>query len=301
MNAGDKLSRNQLCPCGSGRKYKRCCGVERARKSVPGSETSHVPTTLAEPTFGIARNATSGAHADEMTAYHLDVLFAGVTVGSFDFKTLFTECMQTTRTIVPRWKVPLRAQRALNLARYYLRSLEVDGARVECGTLRGFSALMLCRVHKAMQADFTGAGLHIVDSFEGLSEPRSEDAVRSASGELTYPAGKGIMACPMEHVQGVLADFPDVSFHKGWIPEALKALPEAKWSFVHIDVDLYAPTLGCLEYFLPRLARGGIVVNDDYASPMFPGGGIAWDEHCRRHGLAYAALDTGQAVLVNGL
>ena len=25
--AGEKIGRNDLCPCGSGKKYKKCCGV----------------------------------------------------------------------------------------------------------------------------------------------------------------------------------------------------------------------------------------------------------------------------------
>jgi hypothetical protein len=109
------------------------------------------------------------------------------------------------------------------------------------------------------------------------------------------------MACTLAQVRAALADYPDIAFHKGWLPHVLRELPERRWAFVHVDVDLYEPTLGCLEYFVPRLAPGGIIVNDDHASPLFPGGGLAWDEYCKAHGLAYAALESGQAVLVQGL
>ena len=27
MRASIKIGRNELCPCGSGKKYKRCCGL----------------------------------------------------------------------------------------------------------------------------------------------------------------------------------------------------------------------------------------------------------------------------------
>ena len=30
-----KLGRNALCPCGSGRKVKRCCGSERTPPNAP--------------------------------------------------------------------------------------------------------------------------------------------------------------------------------------------------------------------------------------------------------------------------
>jgi len=46
---------------------------------------------------------------------------------------------------------------------------------------------------------------------------------------------------------------PGVRFERGFIPDVLSRLPETRWAFVHIDVDLNEPTLACLEYFYPRL------------------------------------------------
>ena len=65
-----------------------------------------------------------------------------------------------------------------------------------------------------------------------------------------------------------------------------------------IDVDLYEPTIGCLEYFVPRMVKGGCILNDDFASPMFPGGFTGWRDFCDRRGLPYAILDSGQSVLI---
>ena len=47
--------------------------------------------------------------------------------------------------------------------------------------------------------------------------------------------------------------------------------PEHKYSFVHIDVDLYEPTYESLKYFAPRMSCHGIIVCDDYGYSMFPG------------------------------
>ena len=49
-----------------------------------------------------------------------------------------------------------------------------------------------------------------------------------------------------------------------------------------IDVDLYEPTISCLEYFVPRMLKGGF---------------IGWRNFCDRRGLPYAILDSGQSVL----
>jgi hypothetical protein len=36
------------------------------------------------------------------------------------------------------------------------------------------------------------------------------------------------------------------------------------FSFVHLDVDLYQSTLSGLEWFYPRLNRGGVLISHDY-------------------------------------
>ena len=43
---------------------------------------------------------------------------------------------------------------------------------------------------------------------------------------------------------------------KGFFPETAKGV-ETNFAFVSLDVDLFAPTLAGLEYFYPRLERGG--------------------------------------------
>ena len=68
------------------------------------------------------------------------------------------------------------------------------------------------------------------------------------------------------------------AFHKGWIPDVFSDLPETEWSFVHIDVDLYEPTLAAFQYFFPRLSTGGIIICDDYSYSLFPGAKLAVDE-----------------------
>jgi hypothetical protein len=32
----DKVGRNETCPCGSGKKYKYCCGPRRGKPRIPG-------------------------------------------------------------------------------------------------------------------------------------------------------------------------------------------------------------------------------------------------------------------------
>ena len=76
----------------------------------------------------------------------------------------------------------------------------------------------------------------------------------------------------------VLKEFDFVEIYKGWIPEKFYLIKDKKFSFIHLDVDLYEPTLNSLKFFYPRLVNGGIIVCDDYNSKSFNGSKKAWDE-----------------------
>ena len=228
-------------------------------------------------------------------AFHEAALLDGLTVAGRPFQPLYRACLERSATGVPPWKHLRRAQRAYQLARYAEATARIPGNRVECGVLRGMSALLIASILRAVDPGFDGNGLYLVDSFEGLSAMHPADAV----AENRYSMKQGDFATPVEHVRGVMSMFPRCKVVKGWIPGALAALPECLWAFVHLDVDLYEPTLGALDYFLPRLAAGAVVVNDDYASPLFPGAGQAWDEYLCSRKLPFVVLDSGQAVYVN--
>lgn len=66
-------------------------------------------------------------------------------------------------------------------------------------------------------------------------------------------------------------------FHKGFFPESIPAaLNTETFAFVHLDADLYDPTLSGLRFFYPRVPGGGILVIHDYNA--WPGARRAVDE-----------------------
>jgi len=139
----------------------------------------------------------------------------------------------------------------------------------------------------------------MLDSFAGLSVPGEKDAIDWSSEEaehLSLNMRSGQYAFPLNLVQGnVHRLFPQVELHVGWIPQVFSAQPERAYRFVHIDVDLYQPTIDSLDYFFPRLSEGGIVITDDYS---WPGARKAFDEFSVRNALELHATDTGQAFFV---
>ena len=196
-----------------------------------------------------------------------------------------------------------RAETGLRLAQYFLKSLALEGCRAECGVYRGMSSLLLCRAAAAHDPAFRPDRYYMFDSFERFSPPGEFDLIpkRAADGsvrlEAPFPA-HARLDTSVAHVREVFREFPGAHIVQGYIPAVLAQAPETAWAFVHLDVDLYEPTLAGLEYFYPRLAAAGILVTDDYASEQYPGARRAWDEFCSARDVPFVAFASGQAVII---
>jgi len=195
--------------------------------------------------------------------------------------------------------VPLqRRERFHSLAQLFRQTLPLQGRVAECGCFRGLSSYVLCRVLKLADARFDGRGYRIFDSFQGLSEPRLEDAIDDSdpqADKLRQMTRRGQFTAPLEVVRESLRDFPGIEFFPGWIPEAFPDEPEARYRFVHVDVDVHQPTRDSLEYFYPRLVTGGILVCDDYG---WPGARKAIDDFSARTGARFITTPHLQAYCV---
>ena len=190
-----------------------------------------------------------------------------------------------------------RRERFYQLTRFLQRTQGVAGDVVECGTGRGLSSLLLCAYLRIESATFNGDGFHVFDSFEGLSEPLPEDAIPADhpdAVQLHLMMRPGHFSASRKYVQKVLAKYPEISFWQGWLPDSLQDQPERRYRFVHVDVDLYAPTLGVLQYFHPRLAPGGLIVSDDF---NWPGAAKAIAEFASALGVKPQINEYGQACI----
>ena len=245
--------------------------------------------------------ALRARHERAPLGLHTRILFGDLSVAGTSLLDLYDACMKETDTLVSPWKTFARIQGAANLAHYFVYSMNLSGARAECGVFQGFSALFACRAAALTRGRFSGENFHLIDSFEGFPEPQEKDFIPMRRGLQTVVApafSKGDAAVSFEQVRSVFRDFPGVCFHRGFIPQALSQLPETHWAFVHIDVDLHDPTLASLEYFYPRMVKDGVIVCDDYGSKLFPGARKAWETYCQAQGISFVTLETGQSVLI---
>jgi hypothetical protein len=125
----------------------------------------------------------------------------------------------------------------------------LPGELAEVGVYQGASAKLICSAKG-------NKPLHLFDTFEGLPKATAEDG--TVHREHQY-------ACSLESVQEYLREFENVHYYRGLFPDTAAGLAERQFSMVHIDVDLYQSTLGCLNYFYPRLIPGGVILSHDYS------------------------------------
>ena len=106
---------------------------------------------------------------------------------------------------------------------------------------------------------------HIFDSFEGLSKITNKDPnIKKLNNKKINLIRSQFVSDEQFVKDKVLKNFHFVKIYKGWIPKKFESVKNIKFSFVHIDVDLYEPTLKSLEFFFPRLTKEGVIVCDDY-------------------------------------
>lgn len=98
---------------------------------------------------------------------------------------------------------------------------------------------------------------YLFDTFEGLPDTSNKDE----NGQFY----KGQFRASFESVKKYLKKYPNVTLHKGLFPSTAGPIKDKKFSCVHLDVDLYKPTLESIEFFYPRMKKGGIIISHDYS------------------------------------
>ncbi|MFX0198737.1 MAG: TylF/MycF/NovP-related O-methyltransferase [Candidatus Hodarchaeota archaeon] len=210
------------------------------------------------------------------------------------FNSLYKEAQ--TKTQMESSDNILRRQRHYVL-NYLLRNADLRSGHVcEVGCWRGLSAYQMGTYLRSQNIDVI---LHIFDSFEGLSRIESMDRYEHDKRGLEIVRKR--FACSLEEVQDNLKEFNFIKYYKGWIPERFPEVKDEKFSFVHIDVDLYQPTYDCFQFFYPRLIKDGLMVFDDYGCIYFPGAKKAIDQCVAMldHPF-FIPLPSGQAFLIKG-
>lgn len=164
----------------------------------------------------------------------------------------------------------------------------IPGSIAELGVYQGEQAALLNRL-------FPSRRLHLFDTFEGfspndLSTERESGFSGAAEGDFADTS--------VDLVLAKMAHRDVIEVHKGFFPATTHGI-EDTFAFVSLDVDLYEPTLAGLEWFYPRLSKGGYIFVHDYNNRRYIGVRNAVDKFVAESGaITFAIPDFAGSIVI---
>jgi len=188
-----------------------------------------------------------------------------------------------------------------NLARFlahyeiFKKIIEVPGVVVDLGVFRGGSAFTwakLCEIfcptdiRKTVIGFDTFAGFPKIGVEDGPENPMQDVVPGGYFGGSSVEADMALAQEAMNHDRH-LRHKDRIQFVKGDVCETIPRFVTdqgdgLRVALLNLDLDLYEPTRVALEHFIPKMARGGIIVVDEYAVDTFGGETKAVDEYFER-------------------
>ena len=164
----------------------------------------------------------------------------------------------------------------------------IKGNVAELGVYRGdFAAI----IHNL----FPDRKLYLFDTFEGFDK-------KDLNVEAKFNYSKDDQNFSNTSVDSVLKKMSNPQnciVKKGYFPESATDV-EDTFAFVSIDTDLYNPIYNGLEYFYPRLVKGGYIFIHDFNNKRYLGARQAVVDYCKNHKNPYFPLSDscGSAVIM---
>lgn len=134
-----------------------------------------------------------------------------------------------------------------------LKKENVAGSFVEVGVYKGETAKMIHLMDSSRK-------FYLFDTFEGFAdkdlqlEKKEDESIQAVDFSDTTEAT----------VVQFIGGNDNIKVIPGYFPDTTSRIAEEKFAFVHLDADLYQPTIEGLKYFYPRLSRGGVIIIHDY-------------------------------------
>lgn len=136
------------------------------------------------------------------------------------------------------------------------------GSIAEVGVYKGGSLKVLAEL-------FPDRKVYGFDTFEGLPQEQWNDKEFHTPGEFNDTS--------LEAVTTFISK-SNVRLIKGLFPDTANPFEKEKFALVHIDTDFYLSVKECINWFWPRMVKGGTIIFDDYDWPNCQGVKKAVDE-----------------------
>lgn len=147
----------------------------------------------------------------------------------------------------------------INLCIDYLLEENIIGNVAELGVYKGNSAFLLAKYANQIKSK-----CYLFDTFNGFDSKDLVNSDANVNRQLFTDTS-------LDEVKSLVGE-SDIFFIKGFFPDSLNQITEvAPFSLVHIDCDLEKPFKAALNYFYPRLKKGGFLILHDHSSLYWPG------------------------------
>jgi len=156
-------------------------------------------------------------------------------------------------------------------------TLPLAGNVAECGVWQGSTVLP---TGLFLRRRAPGKRLFGFDSFQGLNEMVFRDVPLGGEHDDRKHVG-GFSNTSFEAVDKRVREFglaKTVTLVPGYFQDTLPSYADQRFCFVHLDCVIYESYRTCLEFFYPRLVKGGVILLDEYNDPPWPGCTLAVDE-----------------------
>lgn len=157
---------------------------------------------------------------------------------------------------------------------------QVPGAIVECGVFKGASFSRFAAFRELFSSD-SARKLVGFDIFGKFPETKFGDDVERRKDFIDVAGEESVSVGQLVEVLRNKRSELNVELIAGditrTIPEYRAKHPEFKIALLNLDTDIYEPAVTILEYLYPCLAKGGVLILDDYG--VFPGETKAVDDY----------------------
>lgn len=168
--------------------------------------------------------------------------------GDKDFMNVYTQVKSHTLVDIYRcyelWELAGKAN-----------SLDPNASMIEIGVWRGGTASI---IGKKLSLQNSNATFYLADTFTGVAKASDQDTFYNGNehNDTSKEIVENITKDKYKHYQILTGIFPDETGH------LIK--PSEKFSFCHIDVDVYDSSKGIVDWIWDKLIIGGVIIFDDY-------------------------------------
>jgi O-methyltransferase len=149
---------------------------------------------------------------------------------------------------------------SLELISHEISERNTQGCVAELGVFDGYFA-------QYINVSFPTRKLYLFDTFDGFDQ---RDIDIELKNSYSIPQNYDLTINGIDLVINKMKYPDNCIIRKGYFPETVKDLEE-KFVFVNIDVDLFEPVFQGLNYFYPRLQKGGYIFVHDYNNCLWKG------------------------------